>query len=115
MQGGQFVNAVGAGDTDLTPHTVLTLLLAIERSLGRDRLREGTARARSLDLDLLDWQGVRLDEPHLQLPHPRMAQRDFVLLPLAQVAPNFVDARSGQPIAALLADLPQHWTTTACA
>ena len=115
VRGGAFVNAVGVGETSLPPQTVLTVLLAIERSLGRDRQREGVARARSLDLDLLDWQGVRMDEANLQLPHPRMAQRDFVLLPLAEVAPKFVDARSGESIDALLARLPRHWTTAPCA
>ncbi len=113
--GGTFVNAVGAGETSLPPLAVLTVLQAIERSQGRDRQREGLARARSLDLDLLDWQGVRLDETGLQLPHPRMAQRDFVLLPLAEVAPNFVDVRSGQTIDALLSGLPRRWTIAPCA
>lgn len=115
VRGGRFVNAVGSGETELSPHAVLTLLLAIERSLGRDRLREGDARARSLDLDLIDWEGVRLDDVDLQLPHPRMAQRDFVLLPLAEVAPDFVDARSGQSIDALVAGLSRRWTTAPCA
>ncbi len=115
VRGGRFVNAVGVGETDLQPHAVLTVLLAVERSLGRDRLREGQDRARALDLDLLDWQGVRLDEADLQLPHPRMAQRDFVLLPLAEVAPDFVDARSGQTIDALVAGLTRRWTIAPCA
>ena len=113
--GGTFVNAVGAGETSLSPQAVLTVLQAIERSLGRDRQREGLARARSLDLDLLDWHGVRLDAIGLQLPHPRMDQRDFVLLPLAEVAPNFVDVRSGQTINALLSGLPRRWTIAPCA
>jgi 2-amino-4-hydroxy-6-hydroxymethyldihydropteridine diphosphokinase len=101
---------VGAGETTRSPQAVLTLLLAIERSLGRDRQREGPSRARALDLDLLDWQGLRLDEPRLQLPHPRLAQRDFVLRPLAEVAPTFVDVRSGQSIDVLLARLPEPTT-----
>ena len=113
--GGRFVNAVGVGETDLSAHAVLTVLLAIERSLGRDRMREGTVRARSLDLDLLDWQGIRVDDVDLQLPHPRMAQRDFVLLPLAEVAPDFVDARSGLAVSALVAGLNRRWTITPCA
>jgi 2-amino-4-hydroxy-6-hydroxymethyldihydropteridine diphosphokinase len=104
--GGRFVNAVGVGETSLSPHAVLCLLLAIERSLGRDRQREGPSRARALDLDLVDWHGMRLDDPQLQLPHPRLAQRDFVLRPLAEVAPDFVDVRTGQSIAQLLARLP---------
>ena len=115
VRGGRFVNAVGAGQTSLSPHAVLAFLLTIERSFGRDRKREGSARARSLDLDLLDWQGLRLDDPDLQLPHPRLAQRDFVLLPLAEVAPKFVDVRSGQSIAGLLAALPCLPTTAPCA
>lgn len=106
VSGGPFVNAVGVGQTDLPPHTVLTLLLAIERSLGRDRRREGPSRARALDLDLLDWQGVRIDDAQLQLPHPRLAQRLFVLRPLLDVAPEFVDVRSGLSIDRLLAGLP---------
>ncbi len=115
VRGGRFINAVGAGHTDLSPQAVLTLLLAIERSFGRDRPRDGESHARSLDLDLLDWQGIRLDAVNLQLPHPRMAQRDFVLLPLAELVPNFVDVRSGQPIDALLAGLTRRWTLAPCA
>ena len=115
VAGGMFVNAVGVGETDLGPRAVLALLQAIERSLGRDRRREGLARSRSLDLDLLDWQGVQHEEADLQLPHPRLHQRDFVLRPLAQVAPDFVDARSGWPVARLLAALPSRGATLACA
>lgn len=101
--GGPFVNAVGVGRCELAPDAVLATLHRIEAAFGRDRAREGFHGARPLDLDLLDWGGQVLDDPRLQLPHPRLGQRLFVLQPLAQVAPDFIDARSGRSIADLLA------------
>ncbi len=82
-----FVNAVAALDTALGAHDLLAALLDIERAAGRVR---GTERwgPRVLDLDLLLHGELCLDEPGLQLPHPHLAERAFVLVPLAQVAPD---------------------------
>ena len=109
VTGGEFANAVGAGVTHLTATEVLHALQVIERRHGRDRGREGVGRARTLDLDLLDWDGVVIDSPALDLPHPRLADRDFVLVPLLAVAPDFVDARSGRDVPTMLGALHTHW------
>ncbi len=81
-----FVNAVVQLDTMLSPHALLDALLAIERRAGRVRAERNGPR--TLDLDLLHVEGVQLDDPQLTLPHPRMADRAFVLLPLRDIAPT---------------------------
>lgn len=82
-----YCNAVCAVDTELAPETLLDRLHAIESGLGRDRSgpRWGP---RALDLDLLLYGDCRIDTPRLHLPHPEMARRNFVLAPLAEIAPD---------------------------
>jgi 2-amino-4-hydroxy-6-hydroxymethyldihydropteridine diphosphokinase len=80
-----FVNAAVQLDTTLSPHALLDALLAIEQHAGRVRAERNGPR--TLDLDLLYVEGAQLDDPQLTLPHPRMAERAFVLLPLNDVAP----------------------------
>ncbi len=99
--GGTFANAVGVGYTALDPHAGLALLQRIERAFGRDRLREGFHGARPLDLDVLDWGGMRIDAPNLQLPHPRSHERWFVLEPWAELEPHHVCPCCGSTIASL--------------
>jgi len=83
-----FVNAVAQLDTALAPQALLDALLMLEQAAGRVRgVRNGP---RTLDLDLLHMDGVQLDDARLSLPHPRIAERAFVLLPLADVAPDLV-------------------------
>lgn len=84
-----FLNAVVELETDLTPDDLLTALLRIEASLGRVRTgpRWGP---RLLDLDLLVFDDHVLDTPRLTLPHPRLQERAFVLVPLDQLAPELV-------------------------
>ena len=112
-RGNLFANAVGIGDTDLQPLEALALLQAIEQDFGRDRAREGHHGPRTLDLDLIDLGGVRIDSAALSLPHPRLGGRDFVLAPLAELAPEFIDVRSGRSVGALLASLPRRWIIAA--
>lgn len=81
-----FVNAAAKLDTTLTPEALLDGLQGIEREAGR--VREVRYGPRTLDLDLLHVDGIRRDGPHLTLPHPRIAERAFVLLPLAELAPD---------------------------
>lgn len=82
-----FLNAAAMLDTALAPHALLDALLEIERAAGR--VREGERWGpRTLDLDLLHMDGVLLSGPRLTLPHPRIAERAFVLLPLAELAPD---------------------------
>jgi 2-amino-4-hydroxy-6-hydroxymethyldihydropteridine diphosphokinase len=81
-----FLNAVAEVDTPLTARELLTHLLDVERRLGRERVgpRWGPRR---IDLDLLLFGDEVIDEPGLEVPHPRMAERAFVLEPLAELAP----------------------------
>lgn len=90
-----FVNAAARLSTALSPRELLDALLAIEREQGRrrDGPRWGP---RTLDLDLLVHGAARLDEPGLSLPHPHIAQRAFVLLPLAEIAPDLAIAGVGR-------------------
>lgn len=82
-----FLNAVAMLETGLAPHALLDALLGIERAAGR--VREGERWGpRTLDLDLLHVDGFALHEERLTLPHPRIAERAFVLLPLAELAPE---------------------------
>ncbi len=84
----QFLNAAVIVETSLTPHELLGTLLGIEAAFGRDRehtLRDGP---RTLDLDLLTYDDLILSEPSLTLPHPRLHERAFVLVPLAEIAPD---------------------------
>lgn len=82
-----FLNAVAELETELAPRELLDALLDIERGAGR--IRDGERWGpRTLDLDLLYMEGVVLHEERLTLPHPRMAERAFVLLPLAELAPD---------------------------
>ena len=88
-----------AGDAE--PAGLLAALQAIEQAAGRSRSARDAAR--TLDLDIIDMAGQLRDSPDPVLPHPRAAQRTFVLVPLAEVAPDWIDPRSGRRVAALLA------------
>ncbi len=79
-----FVNAVARLETRLSPRPLLEALLAIENFHGRRRALPNAPR--TLDLDLLLYGGLVIDEPGLQVPHPRLHQRGFVLVPLAEIA-----------------------------
>ena len=107
----RFLNAVIALETGLAPRTLLQRLLAIEKDFGRDRSVGIPNGPRTLDLDILLFGDLVLHEAHLQIPHPRLAERAFVLVPLNEIAPDALDPRSGlsisQLLAALLAQSPQ--------
>lgn len=84
-----YCNAVCSVDTELPPPDLMSLLLTVERESGR--VRDGRKWApRVLDLDLLHYEGVELHSPQLTLPHPAIADRNFVLWPLAEIAPELV-------------------------
>jgi len=98
---GPYLNACAAIATTLSPRALLDLCLAIEREAGRERIvRWGP---RTLDLDILLYGDATVDEPDLRIPHPRMMERAFVLVPLAGLAPDLVV--SGMPIRDTLAGL----------
>ncbi len=85
-----FLNAVVAVDTELDPHALLALAQQLERNA--HRVRGERFGPRTLDVDVLLYDDLALDDPDLVLPHPRMWERGFVLAPLRDVAPHLVDA-----------------------
>lgn len=100
-----YVNGVAAVATRLGPAELLALLHRIEDRFGRKRRMRNEPRV--LDLDLLDYDGqVQSTGPGPVLPHPRMHERAFVLLPLRELAPRWRHPVSGEPVAALIDRLP---------
>jgi 2-amino-4-hydroxy-6-hydroxymethyldihydropteridine diphosphokinase len=87
-----FVNLAIAVDTSLTPHALLARAQAVEHALGRERARERRWGPRPVDIDLIAYDDLELDTPDLMLPHPRLFERSFVLVPLAEIAPERVIA-----------------------
>jgi len=100
-----FLNAALLLETELEPLELMRALLAIERAMGRDRTTAVVKGPRILDLDLLLMEDVVLATPELTLPHPAMAERRFVLEPLAEIGPAMVDPLSGHTVAQMLATL----------
>src|SRR5215475_6001911 len=99
----RFINACIEIETSLDPHALLFTLHKIEQKFGRDRAKERHWGPRTLDLDLIAYDDVRLDKPELTLPHPRLFERAFVLVPLAEIAPERVIG--GRRVKDALADL----------
>jgi 2-amino-4-hydroxy-6-hydroxymethyldihydropteridine diphosphokinase len=87
-----FVNAAIAVATSLSPHELLARTKATEHTLGRDPAHERHWGPRPIDLDILAYDDVELNDPGLTLPHPFMFERAFVLVPLAEIAPDRVIA-----------------------
>ncbi|HEY6994770.1 MAG TPA: 2-amino-4-hydroxy-6-hydroxymethyldihydropteridine diphosphokinase [Xanthobacteraceae bacterium] len=87
-----FVNLCLALETDLPPRALLARAQAIERAFGRERAQERRWGPRPVDIDLIAYDDLTLDEPDLKLPHPRLFERAFVLVPLAEIAPEKVIA-----------------------
>ena len=85
----RFINAVALLDTEVSPLALLRGLLAIEHSMGRDRASTPPKGPRIIDLDLLLYGNLVLDDPALTVPHPTMHERRFVLAPLAEIAPTW--------------------------
>jgi 2-amino-4-hydroxy-6-hydroxymethyldihydropteridine diphosphokinase len=99
-----FLNGAVAVETELSPRELLERLLTIERRLGRVRGGGPRYGPRTIDLDLLVYGEEQLDEPGLTVPHPRLAERRFVLEPLAELDPSLQIPGRG-PVQALLAGL----------
>ena len=85
-----FINLAIAVETALSPRALLDRALNVERALDRDRSRERRWGPRTIDIDLLAYDDLVLDEPGLTLPHPRLFERAFVLVPLAEIVPDRV-------------------------
>ena len=98
----RYLNGVVIGETSLTARELLERLLAIEREAGRTR--PSLLAPRTLDLDLILFGEARIEEPGLVVPHPRFRERLFVLEPLAEVAPGWIDPATGKTISALLVE-----------
>jgi 2-amino-4-hydroxy-6-hydroxymethyldihydropteridine diphosphokinase len=99
-----FLNAVVEAETRWMPRQLLKTLAAIERDFGRQRTVPRGPR--TLDLDLLLFGTSVIDTPELQIPHPRLAERRFVLVPLAELAPALRHPTLGRSISELLAATP---------
>ena len=98
----RFVNAVVALETKLSPRRLLDALLAIEVEFGRRRGAGQVNGPRTLDLDILSCGDLVIGASGLEIPHPRFADRAFVLVPLHEIASGFRDPRSGRTVAELL-------------
>ena len=97
-----FINAAAALATTLSPGELLARLLALEEEMGRDR---GQGPDRVIDLDLLYHDDARVSTPELTLPHPEIARRLFVLLPLAEIAPDHLHPETGKSTRRMLREL----------
>jgi 2-amino-4-hydroxy-6-hydroxymethyldihydropteridine diphosphokinase len=107
-----FLNAVAKVETDRTPAELLAVCLAVEDRLGRKRgLRWGP---RTADLDILLYGNQVVNQPGLSIPHPRMAVRRFVLIPLVEIAPDAVEPLLHRTAAQLLEELNDRHTVIKC-
>jgi 2-amino-4-hydroxy-6-hydroxymethyldihydropteridine diphosphokinase len=102
----RFANAVVALETHLSPQELLDGILAIEIEFGRDRAASPPDGPRTLDLDILFYGDMVLSQSGLEIPHPRLAGRAFVLVPLNEIAPDLRHPRSGKTAAEMLQSLP---------
>lgn len=102
----RFLNAVLALESNLSARPLLDALLDIEREFGRDRSHAIPNGPRTLDLDILLYGDQILSQPGIEIPHPRLAERAFVLVPLNEIASAAIDPRTGSTVAQLLNLLP---------
>ena len=101
----EFLNGAFALRSARPPLEVLDILLGIERELGRDRERTVRWGPRTVDLDIIAIDDLTLSEPRLTVPHPEMHNRDFVLIPLADIDPAWVHPRFAKSVSALIEEL----------
>lgn len=95
----QFTNCVGRIETSLTPRQLLELLLSIETEFGRARSQSaGEPEDRLIDLDLLYFSTKIINEEHIIIPHPRISKRLFVLVPMVEIEPTYVDPATQESV-----------------
>ena len=102
-----YLNGVILVETSLTAEAVLIELLAIEKRLGRTRLNDEKNLPRTIDLDLIAYGDKIISSPSLQIPHPRMHERYFVLKPMSEVVPDWRHPQFGLTVKEMLAKLPR--------
>jgi 2-amino-4-hydroxy-6-hydroxymethyldihydropteridine diphosphokinase len=95
----RYLNGAVVGETTLSAHALLDQLLALEGERGRTR--PSAMAPRTLDLDLILYGNAVIREPGLEVPHPRFRERLFVLEPLAEIAPDWIDPETGEPVSVL--------------
>lgn len=101
-----FINTVVRGETSLDVHKLLSFVKQIEQELGRvERFRWGP---REIDIDIIFYGHEQIESADITVPHPGLRERSFVLQPLCDLAPEWVDPASGQTVEQLLAALPPH-------
>ena len=100
-----FINQAVVAKTNLPPHRVLELALEIEAQLGRKRSGKGYS-SRTMDIDVIFYGSEIIDTPRLTVPHPRLHRRNFVLVPLCEISPDFVHPVFGKTIRQLLDECP---------
>ena len=103
----KFINAVVELDTDFEPEEVLDELLQIEEELGRDLEEKGKNLPREIDLDLIAYGDQEFTSDRLEIPHPKLTDRPYVLTPLAELNPEWVHPKTKESIQDLLKKIGQ--------
>ena len=98
----QFLNAVVQVETNLPPFDLLAKIQEVERNMGRMAKSTNGYSDRLIDIDILFYDNLIIDQPSLKIPHPLIVERDFVLVPLSEIAPELVHPVSGRRIIDLL-------------
>jgi 2-amino-4-hydroxy-6-hydroxymethyldihydropteridine diphosphokinase len=99
-----FINIAAEGYTELSPSDLLKYVKIVEKQLGREKTRRFGPR--KIDIDIIFYDDLVLDIPHLHIPHPRVDKRAFVLHPLAEIAPDFVHPALNKSVQQMLDELP---------
>jgi 2-amino-4-hydroxy-6-hydroxymethyldihydropteridine diphosphokinase len=99
-----FFNSVVKAETDMTPKELLKCLLSIEKKLGREKNKKGP---RIIDLDILFYGNQMIEEKDLTIPHPDIAEKGFVLVPLVEIAPDFIHPKLNKKLEELEEELDE--------